>query len=72
MNPYPIPKVIGLKEITKTFLTTLESIIIDGNERAVTPIIKAKAVPSYPFSTNASAMAGFKISAYMKFSNSYQ
>lgn len=49
------------------FLTTFESIIIEGRERAVTPIIKDSAVPiPTPFITKASAIGKVpNISAYI-------
>ena len=55
-------------KITSSFvLTTFFNIIIEGRDRAVTAIIKDKAVPiPTPFRTRASAMGRVpKISAYI-------
>ena len=63
-----IPKDTIPTKIHKSFLlTTFESMIIEGSERAVTPIIKDKAVPKpTPFITSASAIGNVpNISAYI-------
>ena len=63
-----IPKVTRKKKTKSSFFfMTFANITIEGKDKAVTPIIKARAVPiPTPFSTNASAIGSVpNISAYI-------
>lgn len=63
-----MPKTTMVKKVAKSLgLTTFESMTREGRDKAVTPIIKDKAVPNpTPLAIRASAMGRVpKISAYI-------